>query len=247
MSLLMGLTGGLDNPFLLLLIAPVAVGAATLTARDAIGLVLLAVAAVIALAVLGGPLPWVAGEAFALPPLYRSGVLLALIVGLLFTAAYAWQASAEASRMELALTATQAVLAREQRLSALGGLAAAAAHELGTPLATIQVVAKEMVRGLPPGTPFHEDVSLLVAQAERCREILRKLSRAPETGDEHHSRMSLSQLLDEVALPHASQEVLINTEVTCAPGAPILEVRRMPEVLHGLAAFVENAADFADS
>jgi two-component system sensor histidine kinase RegB len=148
--------------------------------------------------------------------------------------------------MELALAATQAVLAREQRLSALGGLAAAAAHELGTPLATIQVVAKEMGRGLPPGTPFHEDVQLLLTQAERCREILRKLSRTPETGDEHHSRMSLSQLLDEVCDPHRG-EILVNCEVTCAAGAPILEVRRLPEVLHALSAFVENAVDFADS
>ena len=247
MSALMGLTGGVDNPFLLLLIAPVAVGAATLTAKDAIALVVLTMAAVVVLYLFSGPLPWRAGETFALPPLYRAGILGATLVGVVFTAAYAWQASAEASRMELALAATPGVLAREQRLSALGGLAAAAAHELGTPLATIQVVAKEMVRGLPPGTPFHEDVSLLVSQAERCREILRKLSRTPETGDEHHSRMSLTQLLDEVSTPHASEAVLINTEVTCAPGAHILEVRRMPEVLHGLTAFVENAADFAES
>jgi two-component system, sensor histidine kinase RegB len=247
MAALMGLTGGIENPFLLLLIAPVAVGAATLTAKDALALVLLSMVIVVLLAFYSAPLPWPAGERFSLPPLYRMGLLGAELIGIMFTAAYAWQASAEASRMELALAATQGVLAREQRLSALGGLAAAAAHELGTPLATIQVVAKEMARGLPPGTPFHEDVTLLVTQAERCREILRKLSQAPETGDVHHSRMSLSQLLDEVSDPHGNEDVLINTDVTCAPGAPILEVRRMPEVVHGLAAFVENAADFAES
>ncbi len=247
MSVLMGLTGGLDNPFLLLLIAPVAVAAATLTARDAVVVVVAALACVIAMSLLSLPLPWRADEAFALPPLYRMGVLAAVLFGITFAAAYAWQASAEASRMELALAATQGVLAREQRLSALGGLAAAAAHELGTPLATIQVVAKEMARGLPPGTPFHEDVTLLLAQAERCREILRKLSATPDTGDLHHSRMSMSQLLDEVSDPHGHEEVLINTDVSCAPGTPILEVRRLPEVVHGLAAFVENAVDFAEA
>jgi len=246
-AVLVGLTGGLDNPFLLLLIAPVAVAAATLGARETAVVVAVAVLAVLALSVLSEPLPWREGEVFALPPLYRLGVLVAAVSGIAFAAAYAWQASAEASRMELALAATQAVLAREQRLSALGGLAAAAAHELGTPLATIQVVAKEMARGLPEGTPFHEDVTLLLAQAERCREILRKLSRAPDTGDERHSRMSLSQLLEEVSEPHDGTEVMINTEVTCAAGTPILEVRRLPEVLHGLAAFVENAVDFAES
>jgi len=152
MAVLMGLTGGIANPFLLLLIAPVAVGAATLTAKDALALVVLSMVIVVLLAFYSAPLPWRPGEAFSLPPLYRMGLLSAELIGILFTAAYAWQASAEASRMELALAATQGVLAREQRLSALGGLAAAAAHELGTPLATIQVVAKEMARGLPPGS-----------------------------------------------------------------------------------------------
>jgi two-component system sensor histidine kinase RegB len=247
MSVLMALTGGLDNPFLLLLVAPVAVAAATLTARDAAVVVGVALASVIVLAVFHLPLPWRSGEAFVLPELYRMWVLAAVLFGIAFAAAYAWQASAEASRMELALAATQAVLAREQRLSALGGLAAAAAHELGTPLATIQVVAKEMMRGLPPGTPLHEDVSLLVSQAERCREILRKLSRTPDTGDEHHSRMALSQLLDEVSDAHADHQILINKEVSCAAGTPILEIKRLPEVLHGLAAFVENAVDFAET
>lgn len=245
MAVLLGLTGGLQNPFALLLLAPVTVAAATLRARDAAALCGLAILAALVLSFWSLPLPWVAGAPLVLPPVYRMGLLAAEIVGILFTAGYAWQASAEAARMELALAATQAVLAREQRLSALGGLAAAAAHELGTPLATIQVVAKEMGRGLPPGTPFHEDVQLLVTQAERCREILRKLSRAPDTGDEHHSRMSLSQLLDEVSEPYRG-EILVNAEVTCAAGAPILEVRRLPEVMHALSAFVENAVDFAE-
>jgi two-component system, sensor histidine kinase RegB len=149
--------------------------------------------------------------------------------------------------MELALAATQAVLEREQRMSALGGLAALAAHELGTPLATIQVVTKEMARGLEPGTPLAEDVQLLISQAERCREILRRLSRSPTADDSHHARMSLTQLMDEVAEPHRGGDIIINIDVTCAPDAPILEVRRMPEALHGLSAFVENAVDFAES
>ena len=247
LSVLLGLTGGLQNPFALMLIAPVTVGAATLGFREAAFLCSLAILAAVVLTFVAAPLPWRAGEPFIVPPLFRIGLLVAQVAGIVFTAAYAWQASAEAARMELALAATQAVLAREQRLSALGGLAAAAAHELGTPLATIQVVAKEMARSAPEGTPFHEDVQLLLGQAERCREILRKLSRTPDAGDAHHARMSLTQLLDEVVEPHSSGAVLINTEVSCTPGASILEVRRMPEVLHALSAFVENAADFAES
>jgi two-component system sensor histidine kinase RegB len=247
LSLLMMLTGGVSNPFSLLLMAPVVVGAATLPTRHAALLGLLALLFVGVMSVWSAPLPWLPGQPLVLPSLYIQGVGIATAVGIVFTAAYAWQAQAEGQRMELALAATQAVLAREQRLSALGGLAAAAAHELGTPLATIQVVTKEMLRGAPPGTELHEDVTLLISQAERCREILRQLSRQPEASDAHHERMSLSQLMEEVSTPHQGPDILINSDVTCAPGAAILEVRRRPEILHGLTAFVENAVDFAES
>jgi two-component system sensor histidine kinase RegB len=192
------------------------------------------------------PLPY-ATAPLHLPKLYDLANMVATVVGVVFTAIYAWQAQAEAQRMEVALSATQAVLAREQRLSALGGLAAAAAHELGTPLATIQVVVKEMARSAVPGTQVAEDVDLLIQQAERCREILRRLSRSPDAADERHSRMGLSQMLDEVAEPHRDAGMIVNVEVNCAVGASILEVDRRAEVLHGLSAFVENAVDFAES
>jgi len=247
LSLLLLLTGGLANPFTLLMMAPVVVGAATLPTRHAAILGALALAMVGLMSVWSAPLPWTPGESFALPHLYTAGVAIATAIGIVFTAAYAWQAQAEGQRMELALAATQAVLAREQRLSALGGLAAAAAHELGTPLATIQVVTKEMRRGLDPASSLYEDVELLISQAERCREILRQLSRQPDASDAHHERMGLTQLLEEVSTPHQGPDILINVDVSCAPGSAILEVRRRPEVLHGLTAFVENAVDFAES
>jgi two-component system, sensor histidine kinase RegB len=246
LAVLLDLTGGLQNPFCLLMIAPPTVAAATLPVRYPLGLAALALVATVGLGLVAAPLPWAAGETFDLPRAYLVGEGVAVAAGVLFTVAYAWQAAAEAQRMELALAATQAVLAREQRLSALGGLAAAAAHELGTPLATIQVVTKEMARSLEAG-PLAEDVQLLIAQAERCRAILKKLSQAPDTSDAHHARMGLSQLLDEIAKPYEDEVVLIDRQVSCAPGAAILEVRRLPEVMHGLSAFVENATDFANS
>ena len=247
LTAILALTGGLQNPFSLLLLAPVTVAAATLPSRDAATVGVLALAATAALAVFAGPVPWRDGGVLILPRLYQLGLWAATGAGIVFTGVYAWQAQLEAQRMELALATTQAVLAREQRLSALGGLAAAAAHELGTPLATIQLVSKEMLLAAPPGTPAHDDATLLVSQAERCRDILRSLSRAPDAQDARHARMSLSQLMAEIADPYRTSEIAIETDVSCAVGSSIMEVKRLPEVLHGLAAFVENATDFAES
>ena len=133
LSVLLALTGGLQNPFCLLLVAPVTVAAASLPGRQAALMGLLVLAATVALFFFSMPLPWQAGTELELPPLYRFGVGLALVTGVVFTAAYAWRVAADAEKLELALATTQDVLQREQRLAALGGLAAAAAHELGTP------------------------------------------------------------------------------------------------------------------
>jgi two-component system sensor histidine kinase RegB len=245
LAILLGLTGGLANPFSLLLIAPPTVAAATLPTRHALAVSALALAAATILAVISLPLPWTAGALFEQPQLYQVGVWIGTMVGIVFTAGYAWQAAAEASRMELALAATQAVLAREQRLSALGGLAAAAAHELGTPLATIQVVAKELLRSSPPEDPVAEDARLLLQQAQRCRDILRSLSQRPDTGDIVHARLGFAQMLNEVVDPYRGQGPTIVTKVDGPQGDFVPDLRRLPETIHALASFVENAVDFA--
>ena len=238
-------TGGVVNPFALLLIGPVAVAGSSLPWRHAAILTVLAVASATSLAFWAAPLPWIAGESFSPPLIYRLGAAAAIGVGVTFTAGYGWMAARQARRMELALHVTQAVLAREQRLSALGGLAAAAAHELGTPLATLSVVAKELAREGPES--IREDARLLLSQTERCREILRRLTEAPEAEDAVHARMSLVQLLHEVIEPHAGAPVRVEAVVTGAPGASAPDVRRMPEVLRAMTSLVDNAVDFARS
>ncbi len=245
LSGLLFFTGGVVNPFSLLLIAPVTLAAATLPARQALGLGLLAVVLSLMVATWSLPMPWSAGESFELPLIYRGGCALALVVGIAFTGGYAWQAASESARMELALNVTETVLAREQRLSALGALAASAAHELGTPLATIAVVAKEMAREAPEGS-LREDAQLLVAQAQRCRAILRRLAETPEASDAVHERMSLLQFLREVVEPYAAaDQVRVEAVVTGPPGMPAPDLWRKPEVLHAMTSIVENAFDFA--
>jgi len=246
LSALLFVTGGITNPFCVLLIAPVTLAAATLRGRYTLALGGAACAAAVGLTLWSLPVVWPGHAPPAVPELYSWMMTAATITGIIVTAGYAWRASAEATRMELALNVTQTVLAREQRLSALGGLAAAAAHELGTPLATISIVARELANDAPEGA-LREDAELLVSQAERCREILRRLTETPEADDVVHSRMTLLQFANEVIEPHIHTEVRVEALVAGPPGARPPEIRRMPEVLHSMTTFVENAVDFARS
>ena len=247
LSTLLGLTGGLENPFCLLLVAPVTVAAASLPGRQAIGLGFLVLIATGVLFKWALPLPWQSGTELILPFLYRVGLGMALVTGVVFTSAYAWRVAADAEKLELALATTQDVLQREQRLAALGGLAAAAAHELGTPLATIQVVAKELLRGAPADSAVAEDAALLLQQADRCREILLRLSQRPEDGDALYAEVGLKALLNEVVDPHLGFDLDIEVDVIGPVDEPAIQVKRLAEVVHGLSAIVENAADFASS
>ncbi|MCS6626494.1 ActS/PrrB/RegB family redox-sensitive histidine kinase [Roseibacterium beibuensis] len=246
LSLLLALTGGLQNPFCLLLVAPVTVAAASLPGRQAALMGLLVLLATVGMFFFSMPLPWQAGTELQLPTLYRFGIGLALITGVVFTAAYAWRVAADAEKLELALATTQDVLQREQRLAALGGLAAAAAHELGTPLATIQVVARELLREAAKGGAAAEDAALILSQAERCREILKRLSQQPEEGDAAFAEVDLKALLEEVVEPHRGFDLAFEVKVRTASGEAAPRVRRLPEVVHGLSTLVENAADFAN-
>jgi two-component system, sensor histidine kinase RegB len=248
MSTLVFLTGGTANPFVLMLIAPVTLAAATLPLRPV--LILGAMAGLISatLAFVSLPLPQAPDMAAAIPLSFRIGAAIANLAGIALTAGYVRQAAVESARMALALDVTQAVLAREQRLSALGALAAAAAHELGTPLATISIVAKELGREAPTQA-VKEDAELLVSQAERCREILRRLTETPDAAsDEVHERISLRQLVQDVIEPHAGVKgVRVEAIVTGAKGMKTPDIRRLPEITHAFTSFVENAVDFANS
>ena len=252
LSALLYLTGGIENPFTFLLVAPVTVSAATLPPRNTIALGMLGAAATVLLAFYHLPLPWFLGRSFELPTLYDAGLLASVLSGMIFLALYAWRLAKESRQMADALAATEMVLAREQQLHALDGLAAAAAHELGTPLSTITLVAKELTRGAPPGSQLAEDLALLQTQAVRCREILKKLTRAPSEPDPLHARMSVTQLIEEAAGPYrgfnAELVVSASPENGSDEGAapePIGE--RRPGAIYGLANLVENAVDFAKS
>jgi two-component system sensor histidine kinase RegB len=244
LAALLYLTGGISNPFALMFVAPVVIAAATLNLGNTLILAFIAFAAVSVIAIVHKPLPWPPGHALLLPQLYQAGIWTALVIGIGFTSVYAWRIASEAARMSAGLAAIQLALAREHRLASLGALATAAAHELGTPLGTIAVVARELERALPEHSAEIEDVRLLRAQAERCRAIIARLAKPEEAMLGDTARLPLGALLEDIAAPHRGEDVEIRVTVTPGDG-PVPQVWRMPELLHGLGNIIENAADFA--
>jgi two-component system sensor histidine kinase RegB len=250
LGMLLFLAGGLENPFSILMLAPVMVSATILSRRSVVWLSTLTVLAISTLAVFHLQLPWINAPP---PPstLYVLGVWVALVSSTIFIAGYTWSIAQEARRMRDAFTATQLALAREQRISAVGGIAAAAAHQLGSPLATIAVVAKELVRELPPDSPYAEDALLLLSQSERCRTILADLAqqRDSESGSPF-TRMPFSALVAAAGEPHGADGIEIAHAMAAgrdADGLPVEEplVARSPEIMHGLGNLIQNAAQFA--
>src|SRR5438132_113476 len=202
LAILLYLTGGLQNPFATLILAPVTVAATILSRRPVIALSFLAVAATTVLALWHVPLPW-RTEPLVFPPELVFGIWMALVLATVFIGSYTWSVAQEARRLRDAAAATQLALAREQRISAVGALAAAAAHELGSPLATIAVVAKELAHDLPPDSPHGEDAQLLLSQSERCRQILAQLARHPDDEEASpYTRLPISALVEAGALSH---------------------------------------------
>jgi two-component system, sensor histidine kinase RegB len=245
LAILLYLTGGLQNPFSILILAPVTVAATILSRRLVIALSTLSVAAISWLALWHLPLPW-RTEPLVFPPELVLGIWVALVLATVFIGAYTWSVAQEARRLRDAITATQLALAREQRISAVGALAAAAAHELGSPLATIAVVSKELVRELSADSPHAEDAALLLSQSERCRRILAELAQRPEhDSSSPYTRLPISVLVEAAGAPHRDQGVklIFATAGQLQPEEPL--VRRSPEIMHGLNNLIQNAVQFA--
>ncbi|MFZ2100713.1 MAG: ActS/PrrB/RegB family redox-sensitive histidine kinase [Oricola sp.] len=241
---LLALTGGLTNPFCILLVVPVVISATTLPPRYTAMLGTTALAFATALVFVHLPLPWYPGVRLDIPLVYVAGMWVAVVSTFVFTALYVYRVAEEGRRLADALAATELVLQREQHISALDGLAAAAAHELGTPLATIALVAKEMGREPVDSESLREDIALLRTQSDRCREILGRLTTLG-TGDENHlASMALRTMVEEVIAPHREFGIQIVANVEEKAGTePVC--RRNPGILYGLGNLVENAVDFA--
>ena len=248
LSLLLAFTGGLNNPFALLILAPVTIAATVLPSRSTLLLASCAVGMVTIVGLVHIPLRTENNSLLEMPVVFVFGFWVAIVTGIIFISIYTRRVTAEMTSMSEALLATQMALAREQKLTDLGGVVAATAHELGTPLATIKLVSAELMEELQDAKDLHSDAQLIHEQAERCGDILHSMGRAGK--DDLHLRITpWSALVREAAEPHLDRgknvKFVFSQNLEFDMDQP--KTLRKPEVIHGLRNLIQNAVDFAQS
>lgn len=244
LGLLVAATGGLTNPFALLVLAPVTISATALSLRSTVIVAATAIVLVTATALFNLPLSLSDGTILRVPSLFRFGFWLSIVIGIVFLAVYSRRVATEVRAMSDALFAAQMALAREQKLTDLGGVVAAAAHELGTPLATIKLVSTEMIEELSGQDSLKDDAILIRDQVDRCRDILRSMGRAGKD-DLHLRQAPLTAVVREAAEPHLARNKQVIFSEQPQSGISQPSILRKPEVIHGLRNLVQNAVDFA--
>lgn len=246
LGLLLSFAGGLHNPFALLLLAPVTIAATVLHLRSTVLLGVLAILIISGLLAWAGPLIQPNGTPLALPDLFLFGFWIALVTGVIFLSIYARRVTTEKHLMGEALLATQLALAREQKLTDLGGVVAAAAHELGTPLATIKLTATELIADLADRPDQRQDVELIRNQADRCRDILLSMGRVGKQ-DLQVRQAPVEAVVREAAEPHLhrGKSVVLDVGPEDGGGDRQPTILRRPEIVHGLRNLIQNAVDFA--
>ena len=245
LSALLALNGGLVNPFSVLLVAPVMTAASALPARRAAFVLALTIVAATAASIWYVQLPLGYGEIWHTPPLIRAGAFIAIAVSATFIAIYAYRVAEESRVLASALAATELALARQQHLSQLDGLAAAAAHELGTPLGTIALVSHEMAGAPGAREAFGDDLVLLEKSARQCRDILAKLSHPQDMARGGISETPVSSLLEEIAEPRRLSGVEIAIHCRGEGAEPVLA--RNAGALFALGNIVENGVGHANA
>jgi len=250
LTFLLFLTGGLNNPFAILILAPITISATVLSMRSTMILGTLGIVLATLLVFDNVPLHTAAGDVTTMPDIILWGMWFAIVVTIVFLASYARLIALETYSMSQALTATQLALAREQQLTALGGVVAAAAHEMGTPLATIKLTSAELVSDLEDRPELAEDAELIHSQADRLSQILRDMGRQGRD-DLHVKNAPLAAVIEEAAEPHLNRGKDVKLtyngyeDFDGLKDMPIIS--RSPEILHGLRNLVQNAVDFADA
>ncbi len=246
LSLLLYLTGGISNPFSILLIIPAIVSSTFLSMGTTIILGILTILFLFLLNVFHFPLPGIHENSFIFPKYYLFGFHIAIIIGLIFLSYFGARFAGETKKRSEALSKLQEILAKEYELESLGGQAAAAAHSLGTPLATISVVAKELKKEIGENKNYSKDIDLLISQTKRCSEILKKISKKQIKDDQFFSFVTLENLISEIIESFketSSKKIILDSQNDNNK----IDIKRSPEIVYGLRNFIGNAVKFSNN
>ena len=245
LSILLFLTGGIFNPFSLLIIVPTIVSSTFLSMGTTIILGTLTIGSLFFLKEYHEVLPGLDVYSFNFPEYYLTGALVSIIIGLVFLSYFGIKFSGETKKRSEALDKLQQVMAKEYELDSLGGQAAAAAHSLGTPLATISVVAKELKKEIGDKSKYSKDLDLLISQAKRCSNILKQISKKEISDDQFIKLTKVEDLLEEIIISFADNT---DKKITLVENGDKnkINIKRSPEIVYGLRNFIGNAVKFAD-
>ena len=248
LGILIYLTGGIVNPFAIMLLAPVTVSATVLPRKDTMVLASIVVLMATILTYYHDPLPW--GDAnFVIPNLYIAGLWTALVLTTIFIAAYAGIIARNSRQLARGLAEAQLTMAREQQMVALGSLATSAAHKLGSPLNTITLIAHDLnSSSASDPKQLREDIEVLKAETERCRLILAELNEdAIKLGQEVDDPIPILAMMKGLVDERFEDSrdivnVILDIDETSSP----LYVIRKPELIHPVETILDNAAQFAN-
>ena len=246
LTALVFLTGGITNPFVLLLVIPSVVSSTFLSLKSTINLSFITASFLLILTVYYFPLPSSGDLHFHVPTYYLYGIPIAIIIGLIFLCYFGARFGLETRKRTEALNKLELVLAKEHELKSIGVQAAAAAHSLSTPLSTIKLVSKELEKEIQGNEKYSKDIRLLHDQALRCGEILKKLSMTPLKKDEFFENVKLIDLLTEItdSFKEISKKFFY---IKSENNNNDFTIKRKAEITYGLRNFIGNASKFSDS
>ena len=246
LSLLLYLTGGITNPFAILLIVPAIVSSTFLTLRSTINLSITTVIVLVVLTIYNLPLPHYGELHFHIPDTYLYALPISIVITLIFLTYFGVRFGIQSRKRTEALNKLELILAKEHELESIGLQAAAAAHSLGTPLSTITVVARELEKEIGNNPKYAKDIDLLLSQTKRCSDILKNFSRDQLKEDNFLSDIKIEELLNEIVRSFSEiSEKKLSLVVEKNKLNP--QIDRTLEITYGLRNFIGNAVKYSNS
>ena len=240
---LLFMTGGLSNPFSILIIVPTTISVTYLSRGSSQFIVTCSIIFSTVIAFYHMPLPYPVNESLVLPKYYNIGLWLSLGIGIIFLGNYAYQLGRDNRVRSTALSRLEEELTKEKVVNSVGGMAAAAVHELATPLATISLVSKELQKQLKDNSNIKEDINLLIEQSERCSSILKDIAQRKQK-DEFIENISPKELINEIVF---SLNNISNKEINVENLNlnQRMKMTKKTEISYALRNFIENSIKFA--